>query len=78
MAVAEARLIFRAKSKPASSPIPSPRTTIINLKGTDEQATWLEAVHRKTHLAKSVIVRLALTEWAEKNGHASFPSSEEG
>lgn len=67
------------KKAPAEKPpaIPTPRTTIINLKGSEEQADWLEAVHRKTHLAKSVIVRLALTLWAESNGHPPFPSSED-
>jgi hypothetical protein len=54
-----------------------PRTTIINLKGSQEQADWLEAVHRKTHIAKSVIVRLALGEWAARHGHPAFPSSED-
>ena len=53
------------------------RITIINLKGSQEQADWLEAVHHKTHIAKSVIVRLALSLWAERNGHPPFPSSED-
>lgn len=52
---------------------PTPRTTIINLKGTDAQAEWLEGVHRKTHLSKTMIVRLALAAWAETNGHQAFP-----
>jgi hypothetical protein len=50
--------------------------TIINLKGSEEQAAWLEAVHRKAHLPKSVIVRLALELWATKSGHPSFPAME--
>jgi hypothetical protein len=53
------------------------RTTIINLKGSEEQAAWLEAVHRKTHLPKSVIVRLALELWATQNDHPSFPATED-
>ena len=69
----------KAKSKEVpSEPATASRATIINLKGSDEQAAWLESVHRKTHLAKSVIVRLALDLWADKNGHKSFPSSEDG
>jgi hypothetical protein len=67
----------RAKAKGrAETPVPqSPRITIINLKGSQEQADWLEAVHRKTHLSKSVIVRLAISLWAEHNGHPPFPTS---
>ena len=57
----------------ASQPESLGRITIINLKGSADQAAWLEAAHRKTHISKSVIVRLALSEWAERNGHAPFP-----
>ena len=53
------------------------RIIIINLKGTEAQSAWLEGVHRKTYLPKSVVVRLALTLWAEKNGHVPFPTSED-
>jgi hypothetical protein len=81
----EAETMARPKGRPkasakgkAEAPAPqAARTTIINLKGSQDQADWLEAVHRKTHLAKSVIVRLALTMWAESNGHPPFPSSED-
>jgi hypothetical protein len=62
----------KAKSAPASQ---AARLTIINLKGTQEQADWLTATNRKTHIAKSVIVRLALDFWAKANGHPPFPSS---
>jgi hypothetical protein len=69
----------RPKAKEQAKPPPpqSPRITIINLKGTQEQAEWLENVHRKTHFSKSVIVRLALTLWAERNGHPPFPMSDD-
>jgi hypothetical protein len=82
MATAEAPVMARPKGKAKRVPTPATpaqptRTTIINLKGSEAQAEWLEAVHRKTHIAKSVIVRLALTLWAEKNGHPFFPSSED-
>lgn len=53
------------------------RTTIINLKGTEEQAVWLQTIHRKTHISKSVIMRLALDLWAKQNGHPPFPKSED-
>jgi hypothetical protein len=62
--------------KGAAEPEAPGRITIINLKGTAEQAAWLERVHRKTHIPKSVIVRLALGEWAERNGHPRFPAGD--
>jgi hypothetical protein len=68
----------KAKAGPAKVETTQPaRTTIINLKGSEDQASWLEGVHRKTHLPKSVIVRLALNLWAEKNGHPVFPVTED-
>jgi hypothetical protein len=66
----------RPKSERAAVPAQTPRITIINLKGSEEQSEWLEKMHRRTHLSKSVIVRLALALWAEQNKHPSFPSSE--
>lgn len=61
----------KSTEQPATS-----RLTIINLKGSKEQAEWIEAVHRKTHIPKSVIIRLALNLWAEQNNHPPFPSLE--
>jgi hypothetical protein len=52
------------------------RFTVINLKGSEDQVEWLESVHRKTHLPKAVIIRLALSQWGEKNGMPAFPSDE--
>ena len=67
-----------AGKKAAAAPqVPVPRTTIINLKGTPEQAAWLEEMHRETYISKSVIVRLALTLWAERNGRRAFPSADD-
>ena len=68
----------RPKGKGKDEAPQDARVTIINLKGSQAQADWLEAVHRKTYIAKSVIVRLALREWAEKNGHPPFPAPEDG
>jgi hypothetical protein len=67
----------KAQGKAQADPAPEtpPRVTIINLKGSPEQADWLVSVHRKTHLSKSVIVRLALEHWAASNGHPPFPIS---
>jgi hypothetical protein len=67
----------KPKPKESADESQDSRITIINLKGSREQGRWLETVHRKTHIAKSVIVRLALNQWAASNGHPPFPSSED-
>jgi len=67
----------RPKVEPKAAAGPVARSTIINLKGSTEQVDWLESVHRKTHLPKAVIVRLALSEWAAAHGHPTFPMSED-
>ena len=67
----------RTNAKPRPTKAEPSRTTIINLKGSTDQAEWLESVHRKTHLSKTVIVRLALRLWAEQNQHAPFPMTDE-
>lgn len=74
-----AAVMARPKVRPkqaakAETPVDA-RVTIINLKGTQDQADWLDGLHRKTHIPKTTIVRLALAEWAERHGHLSFPSA---
>lgn len=49
------------------------RVAIIHLKGSPLYAEWLDALHRKTHIPKASLFRLALAEWAEKNGHSPPP-----
>jgi hypothetical protein len=49
------------------------QTSIINLKGTGQYREWLSGVSRKTHIPAASIVRLALADWAAKNGHPSPP-----
>lgn len=49
------------------------RETVIHLKGSPEFVDWLEVVNKKTHISKAEIVRIALAEWAEKNGHPLPP-----
>jgi hypothetical protein len=75
-----AEVMARPKAQPkgrkAAAPVQTQRVTIINLKGSAEQADWLEKRHRQTHLAKSVIVRLALALWGEQNDHPPFPLSD--
>jgi hypothetical protein len=54
---------------------PGARVTIISLKGTPAQADWLDDAHRKTHISKSVLVRLALDLLAKDRGLPPFPVS---
>lgn len=52
---------------------PNERVAIIHLKGTPAYASLLDEVHRKTHIPKASIIRLAIAEWAERNGHPVPP-----
>lgn len=61
----------KTKQIPASPE--AERETIVNMKGSADYAGWLEAVHRKTHIPKAQIVRLALATWAMANGHDAPP-----
>lgn len=70
MARPKARPKGPLKGKPEAQ---AERITIISLKGTSAQADWLEEAHRKTHIAKSVIVRLALDLWGKERGLPPFP-----
>jgi hypothetical protein len=66
----------KPKPKPkgkAASPAGPENRTVINMKGTVAYIEWLEAVHRKTHIPKAQIVRLALADWAKANGHQAPP-----
>jgi hypothetical protein len=65
----------KKRTEPVRPPQPESmeRETIINMKGSRAYSEWLESVHRKTHIPKVVIFRLALAEWAERNGHESPP-----
>jgi hypothetical protein len=67
----------RPKRKEELPPSQAARVTVINLKGSQEQADWLDAVNRKTHIPKAAIVRLALELWGQKSGHPPFPASED-
>jgi hypothetical protein len=49
------------------------REVIVHLKGSTAYAEWLDAIHRKTHIPKTSIFRLAVAEWAERNGHPAPP-----
>jgi hypothetical protein len=49
------------------------RETVIHMKGSADYVRWLEEVHRKTHIPKVQIFRIAVAEWAERNGHREPP-----
>jgi hypothetical protein len=51
----------------------SERETVIHMKGSADYVDWLEEVHRKTHIPKVQIFRIAVAEWAERNGHREPP-----
>lgn len=64
-----AAVMARPKKKAAEpTPTPPERVAIIHLKGTLAYSEWLEAAHRKTRLPKATIFRLAVEEWAARNG----------
>ncbi len=62
-----------AKAKAKQPQAADARVAIMHLKGSLEYAAWLERMHRKTHIGKTSMVRLALAEWAERNGHELPP-----
>lgn len=49
------------------------RSNVIVLKGSRDYVEWFNALHQKTHIPKATIVRLALADWAKKQGHALPP-----
>ena len=49
------------------------RIQVINLKGSQAYMKWLDDLHKKTHIPKASIVRLAVAEWAVRNGHEPPP-----
>lgn len=51
------------------------RVSVIHLQGPPEERDWLTTLHRKTHLPKATIVRLALADWAKSKG---LPDPPEG
>lgn len=52
------------------------RVSVIHLQGPPEERDWLTLLHKKTHLPKATIVRLALEEWAKTKGLPPYPNRE--
>jgi hypothetical protein len=59
--------------EPSAVPGKDDRANVIVLKGSPQYVEWFDSLHRKTHIPKSTIVRLALAEWAKKQGHPAPP-----
>lgn len=60
----------RPKPKP---PVEEQRESVIHMKGSREYVEWLDTIHKRTHIPRVKIVRLALAEWAERHGHETPP-----
>jgi len=66
----------------SSDQTPSPvesdggRVSVIHLQGPVEEKDWLTVLHKKTHLPKATIVRLALADWAKARGLPPSPVQE--
>ena len=50
-----------------------PSVAILTLKGSPEYKQWIAELSAKTHIATTVLYRLAIAEWAERNGHPKPP-----
>ena len=62
-----------SKGGGASAAPEAERETIVNMKGSPEYSAWLEEIPRKTHIPKVQIFRVAVADWAMKNGHSMPP-----
>lgn len=74
--VGGANAVGRPRKRPVQAggePGKDDRSNVIVLKGSREYVDWFNAIQEKTHIPKATIVRLALAEWAKKQGHPSPP-----
>lgn len=53
--------------------VKSRQTSVVHLKGTEEYRDWLAGESRRTHIPIASIVRLALADWAARNGGKTPP-----
>jgi len=49
------------------------RESVIHMKGSPEYVDWLDLAHKRTHIPKVQIFRLAVADWAKKNGLPAPP-----
>src|SRR4051794_40105731 len=71
--VCEEDMAKKKAAPKADPPEASGAISIINLKGSPAYREWLSGVSKKTHIPVASIVRLALVDWASKNGHLVPP-----
>jgi hypothetical protein len=67
-------MMARPKTKAAAT-VDEARTAIVHLKGSTAYSEWLDGIHKKTHIPKAAIMRLALELWAKTNGHPAPPEA---
>jgi hypothetical protein len=63
----------KKKARAVQSTPPDDRVVIIHLKGSAAYAQWLDDVHRKTHIPRTTIIRLAVADWAKKHNLPAPP-----
>lgn len=73
MHVGEVEMGRPKKGTPPPEKAADERVAIIHLKGTQEYAKWLEEVNKKSHIPKAALFRLAMAEWAGRNGYPPPP-----
>lgn len=49
------------------------RETVVHMKGSPAYVDWLERMHKKTRIPKVQLFRIAMEDWAAKNGHEAPP-----
>lgn len=59
--------------KPSAEGGKDDRANVIVLKGSPEYVEWFNSLHEATHIPKATLVRLALADWAKRQGHESPP-----
>jgi hypothetical protein len=67
----------KARVAVAKASEPRVQLSVINLKGSDEERDWFATAHKRTHIPKATIVRLALKSWAAEKGLPPYPFKEE-
>ena len=66
--------IMAKKKAPSAKVEPTDdRVVIVHLKGSPAYAEWLDNMNKRTHIAKATLVRVALADYAQRNGHPAPP-----
>jgi hypothetical protein len=59
--------------KVSKAPTTDERIAIVQIKGSQEYAAWLERLHKKTMVPKVSMFRAGIALWAKQNGHEPPP-----